>query len=63
MIILFSCADKECRECSQKTNSFVTDNEEIAAKHSTENEVRMWISEHEDQEALSMLQTYEQFNR
>lgn len=63
MGILFTCAEKECRECSQNTTSFVTDNPEVAAKHSEQNEVKMWISEHEDQEALSMLQTYEQFNR
>ena len=55
MTILFTCATKECPECSQKNVSLVTANLQEATKHSTDNMSKMWISEHGENEARGIL--------
>lgn len=62
MTILFTCAEKECKECSKKIVSLVTQSSQMAAQHSTNNEVKMWISEHDEQEAEELLNNYEKIN-
>lgn len=58
MTILFTCANKECMQCSKKNLGLVTGIPEDAAKHSEDNSVQMWISNHSTSEADDIMKNY-----